>query len=51
LEETLLKKGFFQAIFPKLFKSFGKGVQGENPFPKGFSLKLMTLPKRGKGIG
>jgi hypothetical protein len=24
LEETLLKKGFFQALFPKTFKSFGK---------------------------
>jgi len=37
LEETLLKKGFFQAIFPKLLKVLGKGVKGNNPFPKGFS--------------
>jgi len=37
LEETLLKKGFFQAIFPKLLKVFGKGFKGKNPFPKGFS--------------
>jgi len=26
LEETLLKKGFFQAIFLKLLKIFGKGL-------------------------
>jgi len=37
LEETLLKKGFFQAIFPKLLKVLGKGFKGKNPFPKGFS--------------
>ena len=37
LEETLLKKGFFQAIFRKLLKVFGKGFKGKNPFPKGFS--------------
>jgi len=43
LEETLLKKGFFQAIFPKLLKVLGnrdplwRGFKGENPFPKGFS--------------
>jgi hypothetical protein len=37
LEETLLKKGFFQAIFPKFLKVFGKGFKGKNPFPKGFS--------------
>jgi hypothetical protein len=37
LEETLLKKGFFQAIFLKLLKVLGKGFKGKNPFPKGFS--------------
>jgi hypothetical protein len=37
LEETLLKKGFFQTIFPKLLKVLGKGFKGKNPFPKGFS--------------
>jgi hypothetical protein len=43
LEETLLKKGFFQAIFPKLSKVLGnreplwRGFKGKNPFPKGFS--------------
>jgi hypothetical protein len=44
LEETLLKKGFFQAIFPKLLKVFGKGFKGKTLFQKGFPLKLMTLP-------
>jgi len=39
LEETLLKKGFFQAIFPKLLKVFGnreplwRGLRGK-PFSK-----------------
>jgi hypothetical protein len=43
LEETLLKKGFFQAIFLKLLKVLGnreplwRGFKGKNPFPKGFS--------------
>jgi hypothetical protein len=43
LEETFLKKGFLPSYLPKTFKSFGKqgapvaGVQGEKPFPKGFS--------------
>jgi hypothetical protein len=50
LEETLLKKGFFQAIFPKLLKIFGnrdplwRGFKGKNLFQKGFPLELMTLP-------
>jgi hypothetical protein len=49
LEETLLKKGFFQAIFPKLLKVFGnrellwRGFKGKTLFQKGFPLKLMTL--------
>ena len=30
------EKGFLPSHFPKTFKSFGKGVQGEIPFPKGF---------------
>jgi hypothetical protein len=47
LEETLLKKGFFQAIFPKLLKVFGKGFKGKTLFQKGFPLKLMTLPHQG----
>jgi hypothetical protein len=47
LEETLLKKGFFQAIFPKLLKVFGKGFKGKTLFQKGFPLKLMTLPLGG----
>jgi len=33
LEETLLKKGFFQAIFLKLLKVL-KGFKGESPFEK-----------------
>jgi hypothetical protein len=50
LEETLLKKGFFQAIFLKLLKVFGnreplwRGFKGKTLFQKGFPLKLMTLP-------
>jgi hypothetical protein len=54
LEETLLKKGFFQAIFPKLLKVFGnreplwRGFKGKNLFQKGFLLKLMTLPSKGE---
>jgi hypothetical protein len=49
LEETLLKKGFFQTIFPKLLKVFGnreplwRGFKGKTLFQKGFPLKLMTL--------
>jgi hypothetical protein len=43
LEETLLKKGFFQAIFPKLLKVLGKGFKGKTLFQKGFPLDLMTL--------
>jgi hypothetical protein len=45
LEETLLKKGFFQAIFPKLLKVFGnreplwRGSKGKTLFQKGFPLK------------
>jgi hypothetical protein len=42
LEETLLKKGFFQAIFPKLLKVFGKGFKGKTLFQKGFPLKLVA---------
>jgi hypothetical protein len=49
LEETLLKKGFFQTIFPKLLKVLGKGYKGKTLFQKGFPLKLMTLPQRGRG--
>jgi len=48
LEETLLKNGFFQAIFPKLLKVFGKGFKGKTLFQKGFPLKLMTLPLKGR---
>jgi predicted CXXCH cytochrome family protein len=50
LEETLLKKGFFQAIFPKFLKVLGnreplwRGFKGKTLFQKGFPLKLMTLP-------
>jgi len=44
LEETLLKKGFFQAIFPKLLKVLGKGFKGKTLSQKDFPLKLMTLP-------
>jgi hypothetical protein len=50
LEETLLKKGFFQAIFPKLLKVLGnrdplwRGFKGKTLFQKGFPLNLMTLP-------
>jgi hypothetical protein len=50
LEETLLKKGFFQAIFPKLLKVLGnreplwQWFKGKTLFQKGFPLKLMTLP-------
>jgi len=47
LEETLLKKGFFQAIFRKLLKVFGKGFKGKTLFQKGFPLKVMTLPPQG----
>jgi hypothetical protein len=50
LEETLLKKGFFQAIFRKLLKVFGKGLKGKTLFQKGFPLNLMTLPSFGGGI-
>jgi hypothetical protein len=39
LEETLLKKGFFQAIFPKLLKVLGKGFKGKTLFQKGFPLE------------
>jgi hypothetical protein len=45
LEETLLKKGFFQAIFPKLLKVLGnrdplwRGFKGKTLFQKGFPLK------------
>jgi hypothetical protein len=52
LEETLLKKGFFQAIFPRLLKVFGnreplwRGFKGKTFFQKGFPLPL-CLP----GIG
>jgi hypothetical protein len=49
LEETLLKKGFFQAIFLKLLKVLGKGLRGKTLFQKGFPLKLMTLPLGGEG--
>jgi len=48
LEETLLKKGFFQAIFLKLLKVLGKGGKGKTLFQKGFPLKLMTLALRGR---
>jgi hypothetical protein len=50
LEETLLKKGFFQTIFLKLLKVFGnrdplwRGFKGKTLFQKGFPLELMTLP-------
>jgi hypothetical protein len=53
LEETLLKKGFFQAIFPKLLKVFGnseplwRGFKGKTLFQKGFPLKLRD---RGGGL-
>jgi hypothetical protein len=50
LEETLLKKGFFQAIFRKLLKVFGKGFKGKTLFQKGFPLELMTLPLDGGGF-
>jgi hypothetical protein len=49
LEETLLKKGFFQAIFLKLLKVLGnrdplwQGFKRKTLFQKGFPLKLMTL--------
>jgi hypothetical protein len=43
LEETLLKKGFFQAIFRKFLKVFGKGFKGKTLFQKGFPLELMTF--------
>jgi hypothetical protein len=56
LEETLLKKGFFQAIFPKLLKVLGnreplwRGFKGKTLLQKGSPLKLMTLhPKGGYG--
>jgi hypothetical protein len=51
LEETLLKKGFFQAIFPKLLKVLGnreplwRGFKGKTLFQKGLPLNLMTLPQ------
>jgi hypothetical protein len=51
LEETLLKKGFFQAIFLKLLKVLGKGFKGKTLFQKGFPLNLMTLPLLGRGRG
>jgi hypothetical protein len=44
-----LKKGFFQAIFPKLLKVLGnreplwRGFKGNNPFPKGCSPCQFTL--------
>jgi len=44
-----LEKGFFQAIFPKLFKVLGKGFKGKTLFQKGFPLELMTLPLGGRG--
>jgi len=49
LEETLLKKSFFHAIFPKLLKVLGKGFKGKTLFQKGFLLKLMTLLFMGGG--
>jgi hypothetical protein len=49
LEETLLKKGFFQALFPKLLKVLGKGFKGKTLFQKGFPLNLMTLSPEGRG--
>jgi hypothetical protein len=48
LEETLLEKGFFQAIFLKLLKVLGKGFMGKTLFQKGFPLKLITLPPGGR---
>jgi hypothetical protein len=57
LEETLLKKGFFQAIFPKLLKVFGngdplwRGFKGKTLFQKGFPLNLMTLLLETRGGG
>jgi hypothetical protein len=57
LEETLLKKGFFQAIFRKLLKVFGnreplwRGFKGKALFQKGFPLNLMTLPTGERGTG
>jgi hypothetical protein len=57
LEETLLKKGFFQAIFLKLLKVFGnreplwRGFKGKTLFQKGFPLNLMTLPLAGERAG
>jgi hypothetical protein len=57
LEETLLEKGFFQAIFPKLLKVLGnreplwRGFKGKTLFQKGFPLNLMTLFSKGaRGI-
>jgi hypothetical protein len=55
LEETLLKKGFFQAIFPKLLKVLGnrdplwRGFKGKTFFQKGFPFKVMTLPPMAGG--
>jgi hypothetical protein len=55
LEETLLKKGFFQTIFPKLLKVLGnrdplwRGFKGKTLLEKGFPLKLMTLSPEGRG--
>jgi hypothetical protein len=49
LEETLLKKGFFQAIFPKLLKVLEKGFKGNTLFQKGFPLNLTTLPLERRG--
>jgi hypothetical protein len=49
LEETLLKKGFFQAIFPKLLKVLGnreplwRGFKGKTLFQKGSPLKFSKL--------
>jgi hypothetical protein len=55
LEETLLKKGFFQAIFPKFLKVLGNRdplcrlFKGKTLFQKGFPLNLMTLLFMGEG--
>jgi len=50
LEETLLKKGFFQAIFLKLLKVLGKGFKGKPLFQKGFPLKLRGAGATGYGF-
>ena len=49
LEETLLKKGFFQAIFPKLLKVLGKGFKGKTLFQKGFPLNVNDIAPGGQG--